>query len=325
MDYLTISGLLSAHLRHLPAWPSILEAGKTHPSLAGALLATHWPRGGTLGINLGALLSVWWQSPRTVWVVGPATAKTVRDVGLAFVPETPPPSWGGQALIVESQQRERAALVEDVFAAGIYVSTHLQTGRPWYWVFCLDTAGGADVFGIPCDQGPLNARLAARGELLELERVEGDGDLETIGLVGQRAHTPAEQLRSMRILRWLFAFSYFVDRQPAEPGERPPGWSTAEAGTGPLEGEPGKGRPVSVRRRRRPLWGYRTLRFEADEGEPEGSGTGAPLDTAGLERTPTVVRPHWQRVGPNRVVRLIGAYTAHRWRRAEKLGEKVRV
>jgi hypothetical protein len=80
------------------------------------------------------------------------------------------------------------------------------------------------------------------------------------------------------------------------------------------------------------LWGYRSLRFEGEgegEGEEEDPTASGSLDTAGLERAPTIVRPHWRRVKRDEdgqpVVRLVGSYSAHRWRRADRLGEKVGV
>lgn len=330
------STLISRHLRPLPSWAkATTQPPEIHPAVAGALLSLDRPDLGPTLVNVGALSATWWRTTRrTVWQVSPATAAVVRDVGLGFLPEAPPVSWGGPAILVEG--RGGAELVAGVHSLGCYYAPRvgaldparpesmLATGPGWWWIVALDLEGGAHVYGLPCSQRRLNAALADRGELLEQEvLIESEHSLEL------RRWSPAEQRQALHLLRWLFAFSYFVDREPVQPS-----WATSQVGTGPLEPPPegeGKAKGKGSPKGRQPLWTYRTLRFDEGEGDGEGGteGEGEGLDTTGLERGITLVRPHWRRTGVDGdgqpIVRLVGSYAGHRWRRPERIGEKVRV
>jgi len=64
--------------------------------------------------NMATGFVLWWRSTkRLVWRINPETANILRTVNLGFIPETPPESWSGQAMVIEAVN---GVLFRDVFS-----------------------------------------------------------------------------------------------------------------------------------------------------------------------------------------------------------------
>ena len=93
-------------------------------------------------VNIAAGFVCWLRCrERTVWRMRPETADYLSRVGLYFLPEKPPPSWKGNAIVLESENKSQA-LHERYFSTLAYHTVAPSTGKPRYYFVCLDVDGG---------------------------------------------------------------------------------------------------------------------------------------------------------------------------------------
>jgi len=257
-------------------------------------------------VNIGAAFVLWRQAPeRRVWRVTPETAAYLRGVGLSFLPELPPKSWSGAAILIEST--DQSALFDDVFSVCAYQCADSQ-GQPRYFIVGLRTPDGTFVSGVRCNLANLNDKMARTGQLLDLD-MQDPADPMLSG-----PPTEEHQRRALHALQFVFALSYYaLDPRPDRvtiteaPGlpERDAQGKTRRAG----------GRPV-------PLWTYADLAVTPPV--PTENATHGALDTARLALEPVVVRPYVRRTEAGKIV-VIDAYDAHRWKRPQGLGAKIKI
>lgn len=289
-----------------------LHSGKCPPdhhspaAVAGAQIAAATYGGRVLSVcpaivNIGACYHLWRRTrSRTIWRVAQPTGEYLSGVGLSFLPEIPPESWGGDAIVIESASR--GAIVGHYFSVFAYFCPD-RSGQLRYYFGGLDLDGGICAVNIRADIGEINRRLADSGRLLDCHVLS---DAVSVPL------TADQQLAALELLQFIFATSYYVQiaQRDIVDIRRTPGV--------PLRNARGKavrsgGRPAT-------LWTYADLRI-TPRTHPRGRGAGEKMDLAGMELSPVIVRPHLRRLRSGKVV-IVDAYDAHRWRRAEKIGAK---
>lgn len=259
---------------------------------------------------LGALTALWWKSGRVIWTVTAETCEEVSRTGINFIPETPPDSWNRGCIIVEG--KGGAPLFGDVVSIGAFCTVDATALRSSYWILYFLSDGRCSFFSLDTRQPRLNASARKR-HALALEASDAP-DLD-----GQvRPSSPEERSHSLRILEWLFTFSFYA-LEPTVPG-----WEVIPAGDGPVERN-AKGKPIKRDGRPIPMWTYRDARPKPEIlSETDASMQRARLDTSGLSLAGVVVKQHWRRF-QNGKIRLIKPYPSHRWKREDQLGVKTTI
>ncbi|PKN66272.1 MAG: hypothetical protein CVU57_06270 [Deltaproteobacteria bacterium HGW-Deltaproteobacteria-15] len=256
------------------------------PVVAGANMAARKSDDSTF-VNLCTAFVAWWRAKRRViWRVKPDTAAYLRTVGLHFVPEKPPESWSGDAIVIESTDK-RIPLFDDVFSVAAYRTEAVTTGKDRYFFVTLTTTGGAFVSSVKADVG----------------RIDGDRDLAEIPFVqlGEPGATEDLQKRTISCTRFVFAFSFYA-LSPERVEIRDLG--------GPILRD-AKRKPVKRQGKSVYLWQYKDMSiiYRRDVGaDPRG-----PLDKTGLELSPVIVSPYirWHR---DKAV-IVDQHESHRWKR----------
>ncbi len=148
-------------------------------------------------INLATGFVCWWRCrERIVWRIGGETARYLSRAGLYFFPETPPASWRGDAIVIESESRNHA-LVGKYYSVMAYRIVAPTTGKPRYYFVCLDSKGRAFCFSIRADTG----RFDLESDILDIPF------LAKFGFVGD----PGVEDRALKIIRFVIAASYYVE------------------------------------------------------------------------------------------------------------------
>jgi len=306
MKYRTISDLFAELATHRDTLRDALSR-KVSPIEAGAELALkQWGRAVQSPsiplINIATAFGLWFgQRDRTVHRFRPETADFVQRVGMGFVPEEPPKSWGGKVFLIESMSTTQE-LLNGKFSILAY-QTNSSTGELRYYFVWLDDRGGAGEFSIRADTGKINERLAKTGSLVDTELWDE--------LVGRMEYTPIDQqLADLAVIRFVFAASYYIQELPTLP------YLAADTNRGPVqhrEGPTPKGAP--------PLWMYRDIRMVSRP--PVATGIRGPLEKDTLSLEPVVVSPHIRMRGDR--VMIIDAFQSTRWKRPDKIGKKLKV
>ncbi len=258
----------------------------------------------TLGLlNIATSFVTWWQCrQRTVWRITPLTAEYIRSVNLTFLPETSPPSWTGNAILIESTRPEKP-LFDDVFSMACYRIPDM-TGRDRYFFILLSYPDGVMVFSIATDLFRINQKMAESGEMFM------PGWIDDTGLDLDRSVPREKKQTAYNAIRFVFAFSYYVD-SPARM------IMTIEPGP-PVKNERGKvvkkdGQPTSQ-------WRYVTAQIVKKADLPKEE---RPLDKSNLSLEPVLVVPHIRRRGDKIII--VDQHDSHRWKNPEKIASKISI
>ena len=194
---------------------------------------------------LGALTSIWWRSNRVIWSVTSETCREVSRTGINFLPETPPDSWNGNCIIIEGKGGR--PLFDDIVSIGAFLTVDAKVMRSTYWIIFFLADGRSSFFALDTRQPGLNSAARKRHGLA----VTADDLPDLDGQICPR--TPQEREISLRVVEWIFAFSYYA-LEPTVPG-----WEVVPAGDGPIERN-AKGKPIKRTGQAVPLWTYRDAR-----------------------------------------------------------------
>jgi hypothetical protein len=249
-------------------------------------------------VNVCIAFVLWWRAKeRTIWRVKPDTAAYLRGVGLHFIPEATPSSWSGNAVVIESTDKQ-VHLFGDVFSLAGYRVRATRGDERYYLVMLTTPEGSAYVTSVKADLGRVDDGAEIK-------------DMPFFALSGEPLDSEEMHRRTIETARFAFAFSLYA--------LSPERVSIQDQG-GPMARGP-KGRAVKRDGRAVYLWRYRDLSIirRQEPGEPKG-----PLDNSDISLQPVIVSPHirWHR---GRAV-IIDAYGSHRWKRSEGfLGDKRKV
>ncbi len=242
---------------------------------------------------------IWWQSHnRTMWRITQETADYLKKVNLSFIPETPPPTWTGGSILLESRSFNQPFL-HDIFSLVCY-HTKDSKGKEKYFFAYLKYPDGEASFSIDADLFKLNKKITESGEIFS-ESLMFDDAL--------RSDYPAEMRReAYDIIRFVFATSYFIDSDKHINIVR-------ESGP-PRRNK--KGKVIKKGKRVESIWNYATLNLNPAVKNP---GESNPLNRDNLNLEPVIVGPHIRK--HNDRVLIIDSYDSHRWKKdVEKMGTK---
>lgn len=278
-----------------------IDSGDSRKSLTALALQRLKPGAPPVMLNIMGLLVSWWPiKKRHVYRITPESAEFLRRVNLSFIPEKPPESWCGEAIVLESTTSK--PIVENYFSVGAYRMQAMTSDEVRYYFVCLDKSGGATSFSVSTDTGKINDKMA-KDELLLDTKLIGDSGLLSV-------FSQQEQITSLNVIRFVFAASYYIQKADELPHvniERIPGPIRTNNGKTP------KGTPS--------LWQYGDLRIDQPVKSRQG-GIREALDKDNLSLEPTLVSPHIRRYGDHIII--IDAYGSHRWKK-EVLGRKVKM
>lgn len=250
-------------------------------------------------VNIAASFLQWWRGKnRTVWRVTPETAKHIQKVSLSFIPETPPSTWSGDTIVIESLRPDQP-FIHDVFSLTAY-RTKDMNDKYRYFFTSLSYPDGASAFSISCDLFKINKSLAVDGSIFGVGFIN-DTELD---LQGSMPHDKREF--AFDIIRFVFALSYYIASPEHMVVTKEPGPPARNDKKKPIRKN---GKPVS-------LWNYATAKI-IKRSSVEKRGT---LDKNELSLEPVIVSPHIRR-HKNKII-IIDQYDSHRWRRGEKIGTK---
>jgi hypothetical protein len=246
-------------------------------------------------------LHIWWVcGVHVLWNIDDSAADQVSRTSIKFIPDRPPSSWDAAVILVDARGRRlmpsRSKFLPDVTSIS---ATYCRSSdsSPMY-TFVVLSDGGESPNSVSFS---INAGVTLDKEAFTEPLPDSEVQI------------------CLAIVRWLFAFSYYIADPLSE---------TRQVGSGPLEQTGVTRRGKSSPKGRQPLWTYRTLHVSKLRRERTGE-PGTAIDTSNLNRGLAVVGPHWQRVGKDwgegKEVRLFQEYVGHRWRRPGLLGTKVRV
>ncbi len=97
-------------------------------------------------INVATWFVCWWSCrERIVWRIRTETASQLSQTGLYFLPETPPASWRGNAVVIESEN-VRLPLADEYCPIMACRTVAPTTGKLRYYFVCLDLQGARFLF-----------------------------------------------------------------------------------------------------------------------------------------------------------------------------------
>lgn len=248
-------------------------------------------------VNIATGFVCWWRCrERTIWRIRPETADYLSRVGIYFLPEKPPASWTGNAIVLESENKSRP-LYDRYFSVMAYRAVAPSTGKPRYYFVSLDIDGGFYNFSIQADLGKIDAGK----DILEMPF------LLTAGYKG-----PADaKERALKTVRFVLAASYYLENKNRIAVQDQGGRVKRNAKGKAIKKS---GKPVFV-------WRYADMSViresRTENAEPRG-----PLDTSGLNLEPVIVSPHI-RLYKGKVI-IVDAHSSHRWKR-ESAGVKRKI
>jgi hypothetical protein len=253
-------------------------------------------------VNIAAGFVCWWRTrpaDRAVWRITEPTAAYLASVGLGFVPEHPPASWSGAAIVAEAAGDHN--LFGDAFSVMAYRVHAPSKGEDRYFFVMLKRPDGIRIFSITAAAGDLGRDRLLDAPMLRTDRFDLEGKW-----------TPEAIEEALACMRFVFSLSYYI--------LNPDRADIRDAG-GPVERNK-KGKPVKRKGRTVPVWHYRDLTIRHAETADRG-GRG-PLDKDGLALSPVIVSPYIRR-HRDRVV-IVDAHDSHRWKRkTAAIGEKRKV
>ena len=241
-------------------------------------------------MNLATGFICWWRCrERTIWRIRPETAGYLSNVGLYFLPEYPPPSWKGNAIVVESENKGQA-LFDRYFSVMAYRTVSPSTDDLRYYFVCLDLDGGLFNFSIKADLG-------------RFERDKDILDIPFLQSFGYKGMPDAEE-QALKTIRFVFSTSYYI--------ENPKKVRTKFIG-GPIKRNK-KGKPIKKNGKVQNIWRYADLSISLENRSTESETERGPLDKSGLNLEPVIVSPHI-RLHNGKVV-IVDAYSSHRWKKS---------
>ncbi len=254
-------------------------------------------------VNIGAGFVCWWRArpaQRFVWRIMEPTATYLATVGLGFIPEHPPGSWSGNAILAEAAGEH--CLFRNVFSVMAYRTAAVTRDEDRYFFVMLKRPDGIRIFSIKAEAGNL-----AEDRLLDAPMLRTD----IFDLKGEWNEEALEE--SLACIRFVFAMSYYADK---------PERVEIRDGGGPIERNP-KGKPVKRKGKTVSVWRYRDMTVRHVERKEEGA-EGRELDKERLTLAPVIVSPYIRR--HKEKVIIVDAHDSHRWKRKEEvIGEKRRV
>ncbi len=278
----------------------IKSTGAQSPIVAGGFLIAELFQSPPMAmVNVGTCFMIWLNARnRQVWRIPRQTAAAIQDFNIQFIPETPPPAWQGDCVVIESAT-PKDPLIHNYFSIACYRTKAATSNEIRYFFVALDLDGGAAVFSISADMGRFNADLAETDRLFNQVFLE---DMEF-----QTALPPDKRDKCAGIIRFVFAGSYLAESPRHMASVIQPAGGKKKTSKKKKKSK-GKGKDKISR----PFWSYRNLRYiQTPDAEP--SGEGKPLDKEGLDLKPVMVSPHVrQRDGK---IQIIDAYASHRWKR----------
>ena len=236
--------------------------------------------------NMATGFVLWWRSTkRLVWRINPETSNILRTVNLGFIPETPPESWSGQAMVIEAVN---GVLFRDVFSMMAY-KVMANAGHERYFLCMLGLDGHASISSIRADAMKIDT-----GQILDMGVMKLAGDFS-----GDDRQGYIE--RSLEGFKFLFATSYYaMEKKRIE---------TSDTG-GSIQRNP-RGKVVKKNGHIQFQWHYRVMDIRPSSSQR--NETGNPIDKENLSLEPVIVSPYIRMMKGKAII--VDAHHSHRWKR----------
>ena len=250
------------------------------------------------------LIAAWWHGrDHRIHRVKQETAEYLRTVNLSFIPESPPPSWKGNVIVIDGRGHDLIPEVSQI--AMLYWPFN---GKPNYTAVLNYPPLGNLIYTFGADTGKLNVRLMEDNEILTEE------DLSDLSVSGD-AEALADEIVGLvfRAIKFALAFSYYLEFPDIAHSERSMGQPRRNA----------KGKALKKKGRKVPLWSYVDLTVK--QTAREAVTARGPLETENKILMPTVVGPQVRLYQKTGKVVYVAPHDSHRWNLKEKIGKKVTV